>query len=191
MRTAFAAFAGPCACLAALALSPAALLAAPGQAAPEEAAPAKPNEALGRTYTPADPLADAKPAPTKAEAKAALEAAKAEDRAAMEASAKVVQASLDAWRARNFEGWIATYAPDVLVVSDQMRIVGRKELRAIYRTLFDVGLPAPKIVKSGWTGNRVFVVQEEFLPGGTSVGKSYAEYEVNGGLITSVYGKQM
>ncbi|MDJ0977100.1 MAG: nuclear transport factor 2 family protein [Erythrobacter sp.] len=105
----------------------------------------------------------------------------------VQAAAKVIQGSLDAWRAGNFEGWIKSFSPDVLVVSDQMRIVGRKELRAIYRFLFDSGVPEPQILESGWTGQRVYVRQQEFIAKGTPSAITYAEYEVKDGLITAVY----
>ena len=104
----------------------------------------------------------------------------------MKASAKVLQRSLDALRARNFEGWLATYSPNVIVRSPQMHINNRKELRAIYRVVFDANLPDPEILESGWTGERIFVRQREYLPEGTMAGVTYAEYEIKGGLITSV-----
>lgn len=107
------------------------------------------------------------------------------------AAAKVIQASLDAWRARNFEGWISKYHPEVIVYAPQMRIVGRKELRAIYRAVFDMRIPDPDILESGWTGERVFVRQQEYFGKGVPGAVTYAEYEVVGGLITTVYAQQL
>lgn len=161
------------------------------QASEEVVAPADPDTAredkanpakLGETYRPADinpPVEKPDPAVLEARAKAANEAAKT-------ASAKVVQASFDAWRARNFKGWLAKLAPDIQIMTPTMRISGREEARKIYRVFFDVSWPEAKILESGWTGERVYVVQEEFLPGGASVGVSYAEYEVADGLITLI-----
>jgi len=107
------------------------------------------------------------------------------------AAAKVLQTAIDAWRARNFEGWIAKYHPDVVVYAPGMRIQGRKELRAIYRAMFDLRVPAPDILSSGWTGERVFVRQQEYFGKGVPGAVTYSEYEVVGGLITTVYGREL
>lgn len=101
-------------------------------------------------------------------------------------AARVLQSSIDAWRAGNFEGWIARYSPNVVVQAPQMIIEGREELRAIYRVLFDGGIPAPAILESGWTGERIYVRQREFVAEGVPAGVTYAEYEVTGDLITAV-----
>ena len=45
-----------------------------------------------------------------------------------------------------------------------------------------------RIIESGWTGKRIFVVQREFGMDGAEIGTTYAEYEVKGGKITAVYG---
>lgn len=116
------------------------------------------------------------------------EQAQAADDAEMQAAAKVVQRSLDAWRARNFEGWLANYSPDAVVATENMTLVGRSELRKVYKMVFDAKLPNPQILDSGWTGSRIFVIQREFAAGGVELGTTYAEYEVKGGKITAVYG---
>ena len=101
-------------------------------------------------------------------------------------SAKVIQSSLDAWRAGDFEGWIKWYASDVVVIAPQMYIQSRKDLRAIYRPAFDMGVPAPTILDSGWTGEKVFIRQREYASANDPGMVTYAEYEVRGGRITSV-----
>ena len=108
--------------------------------------------------------------------------------AQMQAAAKVVQGSLDKWRARDFEGWLAMYSPNVVVAAENMTLVGKAELRGVYKLVFDANLKTPNILDSGWTGQRIFVVQEEFGPNGEVIGTTYAEYEVKGGKITAVYG---
>ena len=108
--------------------------------------------------------------------------------AQMQAAAKVVQGSLDKWRARDFEGWLAMYSSNVVVAAENMTLVGKAELRGVYKEVFDANLKTPKILDSGWTGQRIFVVQEEFGPNGEVIGTTYAEYEVKGGKITAVYG---
>ena len=108
--------------------------------------------------------------------------------AKMNAAAKVVQRSLDAWRKGNFEGWLAQYSPNVVVATDGMTLVGKAEVRKVYKLVFDAKLKTPEIIESGWTGERIFVVQQEFGPNGGVIGTSYAEYEVKGGKITAVYG---
>ena len=125
---------------------------------------------------------DNTPSPAQEAAKA-----QADDEARMKAAAKVLQRSLDAARARDFEGWVACFSPDVIIRSSQMHINNRKELRAIYRVFFDANLPDPEILESGWTGKRVWVRQREFFAKGGPSLVSYAEYEVQGGLITAVY----
>jgi hypothetical protein len=115
-------------------------------------------------------------------------AQEAEDTARMNASAKVVQRALDAWRARNFEGWIANYGEDVVIRVPGATLVGREEMRLIYEPMFQARIPDPKILESGWTGERVYVRQMEYLDKLTPVGVSYVEYEVRNGKIIAVYG---
>jgi hypothetical protein len=117
----------------------------------------------------------------------AEEATSAED-AKIAAAAKVVQRSLDQWRARNFEGWIANFSNDVVVAGDGIALVNKSELRDVYKQVFDLKLPVPEILDSGWTGERVYVVQREFGPNGEEMATTYAEYGVRGGKITAVYG---
>ena len=110
------------------------------------------------------------------------------DEAKMNAAAKVVQRSLDKWRARDFNGWLAQYAPNVVVAIDGMTLIGKDEVGKVYKAVFDAKLKFPEVVESGWTGQRIFVVQKEFGPNGVFIGTTYAEYEVKGGKITAVYG---
>lgn len=102
-------------------------------------------------------------------------------------AARVLQSSIDAWRAGDFEGWIARYSPSVVVQAPQMFLENREELRAVYRPVFDAGIPAPTILDSGWTGERIYVRQREYVAEGVEAGVTYAEYDVKGGLITAVY----
>ena len=127
-------------------------------------------------------------APSLASAQAAEDTppATAQPDARIAQSAKVIQSSLDAWRAGDFEGWIKWYASDVIVIAPQMYIQGRKDLRAIYRPAFDMGVPAPTILDSGWTGEKVFIRQREYASANDPGMVTYAEYEVRGGRITSV-----
>lgn len=110
------------------------------------------------------------------------------DEAKMQAAAMVVQRSLDQWRARNFEGWLSNYSPDVVIALDEGTLVGKSEVRQVYKLVFDAKLKVPEIVDSGWTGERIYVVQREFGPNGGELGTTYAEYEVRGGKIVAVYG---
>jgi len=111
----------------------------------------------------------------------------AAEEARIKAAAKVLQRSLDALRAKNFERWIACYSPDVVIRSPQMHINSRKELRAIYGYFFKTNVAHPEILDSGWTGERIYVrALETFGEGGPSVA-TYAEYEIENGLITAVY----
>lgn len=139
----------------------------------------------------ATPLGAAPPEPSEPDKPTQPTPQEAEDKARMYAAAKVLQASLDALRARDFEGWLSHYDKDVEVITDQMHISGRDQLGAIYRPLFDAGLPVPKILESGWTGTRIYVRQQEFIGEGLPVGVSYAEYEITGSKITAVYAQAM
>lgn len=110
------------------------------------------------------------------------------DEAKIQAAAKVVQKSLDFWRARNFEGWLSMFSSDVTVALDGGALVNKAELRRVYKVVFDLNAPPPEIIDSGWTGERVFIIQREFGAGGEELAITYGEYEVRGGKITAVYG---
>ena len=136
------------------------------------------------------PVALAAPAQAQetAEQAAAQTAEQAADTARMNASAKVLHRALDAWRARNFEGWLANYSDDIVIKGTGFTILGRKEMRLLYEPIFQARIPAPKILESGWTGERVYIRQLEYLDKSTPDGVSYSEYEVRGGKIVAVYG---
>lgn len=104
------------------------------------------------------------------------------------AAAKVVQGSIDAVRARNFERWLSFYSLDTVVIINDMVIDGRAQLRQVYEPVFEMNLPMPEILESGWTGERIYVLQREFHPGGWEV-ETYAEYEVRGDKIVAVHGR--
>ncbi|MBD2842262.1 nuclear transport factor 2 family protein [Erythrobacter rubeus] len=110
------------------------------------------------------------------------------DEARMNAAAKVVQRSIDAYRARNLDRWLAQFSPDVLVVVNGYANVGHRQLRETFETAVELGLPDPVILDSGWTGERVYLTVREFLPDGTPI-QSYSEYVVENGKITEVYGR--
>ncbi|MEE4155312.1 MAG: nuclear transport factor 2 family protein [Erythrobacter sp.] len=114
--------------------------------------------------------------------------ASATNDAQMRAAAAVVQRSLDAYRKRDFEGWLNAYAMDVVVIGPGYELYGRDELMRAFRPVFEINLPPVEIIESGWTGDSVYVVQREYLPDGTLQGTTYAEYLVRGGKILSVVG---
>ena len=108
----------------------------------------------------------------------------------MNAAAKVVQASLDDYRAGNFESWIEHYHPEaVVILTDVYAFTGRAEMRKYYKPVFDEGFPTPEIVESGWTGEAIYVVQNEYFPDGTFIGTTYAEYLVEDGKIVAVFAR--
>jgi len=113
----------------------------------------------------------------------------AANEAQVAATAAVVQRALDAWRAGDFEGWIANFAPEVIVITDGLSIEGREQLREVYGAVFDAGVPASHILESGWADGALYVRQREFLPDGTLIGVTYGEYTVANGQITSVFGR--
>lgn len=128
----------------------------------------------------------ATPASAQDAAPEAKPEAQVAEEARIKAAAKVLQRSIDAWRAGDFEGWINSYSPNVVLIGPQMEIAGRDNLRKLYRIAFDVGIPAPTILESGWTGERIYVRQlEQAAPDGPSE-RTYAEYEIKDGLITAV-----
>ncbi|QFT77304.1 nuclear transport factor 2 family protein [Erythrobacter sp. THAF29] len=104
------------------------------------------------------------------------------------AAARIVQGSIDAVRARNFERWLSFYSPDKVVIINDMMIDGRAQLRQVYEPVFKMNLPMMEILESGWTGERIYVLQREFHPSGREV-ETYAEYEVRGDKIVAVYGR--
>lgn len=133
--------------------------------------------ALGAAFT----MQLAVAAPTNAQSETA-----SVDEARMLAAAKVVQRARDAWRARNFEGWIANFAPDVVIVTDSGSLTGRDNMRRIFKPVFDMNVPDPAILDSGWTGQKIYIHAREFGPDGSVLGESYAEYEVRAGKIISI-----
>jgi len=128
-------------------------------------------------------------APTVAQDKAANSEPETQalEEARIKAAAKVVQRAVNALRARDFSRWLACYSPDVVIRAPNMHINNREELRAIYQVYFRAKLPDPELLESGWTGERIYVrAREYFVEGGMGY-DSYAEYEVEDGLITAVY----
>lgn len=105
--------------------------------------------------------------------------------ATIQAAAKVVQSMIDAGRVYDFKGWLGHFAPDVSGKIGDIRIEGRAALGKMFKPAFDMRLPDPKILQSGWTGDRIYIVQEEYLPDGSLTMVIYSAFEVRDGKIVA------
>lgn len=121
---------------------------------------------------------------------AAEEPEQSADHERMMASAKVVQSMYDTARKGDFEGWLRHFDSDVTYIVNNNVIIGRAELRKIF-SLFNSDLKAAKmeagvsgIIDSGWTGERVYIWQTEYLADIEIV--TYSEFEVRRGKIVTV-----
>lgn len=115
------------------------------------------------------------------------------DQATIAAAAKVVQATIDASRANDFERWISHFAPNAYFEINGTPLRGRKEVRRSFRAneatgvVDEIGLLKDlRVLESGWTGERVYVWQQETYSGGYEL-VTYAEYEVKGGKVVAMY----
>lgn len=100
------------------------------------------------------------------------------------AKTKVVQRHIDAYRARDLDGFIATFAKDAEVYANGMVAVGHKQIKALYALNFAPGAPDILVKNSGMSGPFVFVSISFVLSDGQEVCCSYSEYEVIDGKIT-------
>lgn len=117
--------------------------------------------------------------PSKDRAKAA-----AEEQASNAAKAAVVQRHVDAYRARDLDRFIATFAPDAEVHANGLIAVGHDQIRAFYKLNFAPNAPRIVIKNSGMSGPYVYLAVAFITGDGEELCCSHSEYEVTDGRIT-------
>ncbi len=99
----------------------------------------------------------------------------------------VVEKQLDAYRARDIDGFLATYSDDIELFNfpAQLNLQGKDKLRASYRNFFANTPDLNCEIKTRMIiGNNI--IDEEWLTINGEHVKAVAVYEVNNGLITKV-----
>ncbi|MEL7199243.1 MAG: nuclear transport factor 2 family protein [Pseudomonadota bacterium] len=115
-------------------------------------------------------------------ANASAQAAK--DQAAITAKVQAVQRHVDAYRSRDLDRFVATFAPDAEVYANGMVAKGHKQIRALYKLNFAPGSPRIVVKDSGISGPYVFVSIGYVLEDGSELCCSSSEYEVIDGKVT-------
>ena len=100
------------------------------------------------------------------------------------AKAKAVKRHVNAYRARDLDRFVATFASDAEVYANGMVAKGHKQIRAFYELNFAPGAPRIKIKDSGMSGPFVFISAAYINDKGEELFYSYSEYEVIDGKIT-------
>ncbi|MCK0128771.1 nuclear transport factor 2 family protein [Erythrobacter sp. F6033] len=116
---------------------------------------------------------------------AATPSAVAQENTQTPAAARAVQAHVDAYRARNLDRYVRTFAPNAVVTMNGVVLAnGHEEIRALYRLNFTEDAPKIRIDDSGMTGDRVYLSVGYVFANGSEECCSYSEYTVSGGKIT-------
>lgn len=122
--------------------------------------------------------------PAIAEEPAAAPVEQTQQQADAQAKAKAVQRNVDAYRARDLDRFVATFASDAEVYANGMVAKGHKQIRALYALNFAPGAPRIRIKDSGFSGSFVFISAAYIDGDGKELFYSYSEYEVIDGKIT-------
>ncbi len=96
----------------------------------------------------------------------------------------VIQDHVDAYRARDLDRFIATFAPDAEVYANGLVAVGRAEIRALYRLNCAPNAPTIRVYESGSAGEFIYLSIAFVLSSGEELCCTYSEYEVVDGKIT-------
>lgn len=95
-----------------------------------------------------------------------------------------VQANLDAYRAKDLDAFVRTFAPDAVVEFMGVQVQGHARIRAVYRANFAPSAPSVQLVDSGRDGNQVWMQYGLTFADGTEMCCAQSDYTVNGGKIT-------
>ncbi|MEO9463376.1 MAG: nuclear transport factor 2 family protein [Marinomonas sp.] len=106
---------------------------------------------------------------------------KADDTAAY---ASVIQGHVNAYRARDLDAFVATFAPDAVVVANGIPARGRASIRAFYAANFSPNAPTIRINASHMDGGRLYMEAAYIMADGSEMCCSQAHYTVENGLIT-------
>ena len=103
---------------------------------------------------------------------------------AEEAESAVVQRHVDAYRARDIDAFVRTFAPDAIVVANGLVAEGRSEIREFYKLNFAPEAPKIRVVSSGRIGETIYIEAAYVFPTGQEMCCSYSEYTVKDGMIS-------
>ena len=115
----------------------------------------------------------------------ALVPAAAQPQSAFEqAAVSAVQANIDAYRSWDLDRFVATFAPDAVVMANGITAKGHAQIRAFYASNF-AGVPHTiRIVESDIEDGVVTVTVAYTFSDGQELCCSYSEYVAQGGKIT-------
>lgn len=98
----------------------------------------------------------------------------------------VVQTQLDAYRAKNMDIFLATFADDAVLVYEGMQFRGKAQIRQAYALNFAPDAPSIYLVSSGADGNIVYFQSGYRFADGRDICCGYSEYDVQNGKIVSL-----
>jgi len=176
--------------LLALGLTAVSLCAAPALAETQADAKGKAESQAAKAES-SQPKAQPQPKLDPGAAAEAKENAKLAKRIA--AAARIVQSSIEAARANDFERWLSHFSADALFMANDKAVYGRESMRqgvnlahAMGRLDSKVSLTSIEILDSGWTGDRIYTFSAETYSDGIVV-EYYSEYEIERGKIVGLY----
>ena len=95
----------------------------------------------------------------------------------------VVQANLDAYRAKDLDAFVRTFAPDAVVEFMGVQVRGQKQIRAVYRANFAPDAPGVQLVDSGREGDMVWMSYGFVYADGSEACCAQSEFTVRDGKI--------
>ena len=104
--------------------------------------------------------------------------------AAQENAVTVVQNHIDAYRARNLDAFVRSFASDAVVVVDGVAVQGHAQIRELYSLNFVPGAPKIKMISSGYADGVVWFESGYVFQDGSELCCGYSEYTVENGKIT-------
>ena len=103
-----------------------------------------------------------------------------------EGEVALVQQHIDAYRAKNMDAFLATFAPDAVLTYEGMVFRGRQQIAQAFALNFAPDAPRMYIVDSGSDGRVVYMQSGYVFGDGTDICCGYSEYRVEGGQIVSL-----
>lgn len=95
----------------------------------------------------------------------------------------VVQAHIDAYRARNLNAFLGTFSDDAVLVYQGLTFRGRSEIRTAFSLNFQPDAPTIYLVDSGIQGEQVWMQAGYTFADGSDMCCSLSRYTVRGGKI--------
>lgn len=98
--------------------------------------------------------------------------------------ATTVQRHVDAYRARDMQAFLATFASDAVLVYGGMTFQGHAEIREAYSLNFAPGAPKIEVMASGSDGATIWMETSYRFANGQEICCGYSEYTIESGKIT-------